>query len=117
MILKTDKEPVLDTLKEKIRTYNIDVIPEANPNGDKRKNGRAERAVQQAEKLIRTLKAATEALLQVRIQVQHPFFSYLVLHAVDSWNKYQILADGETPWQKWKGRVYKGEMTEFGSTE
>ena len=88
-------------------------IIENAPTGDSRANGRAERAVQQVEKQTRTLKLAVEEELG-KFSVKHPCFAWLVLHAADVYNKYQVGADGLTAYERLRGRPFSGSMYEFG---
>ena len=47
--------------------------------------------------------------------VKHPAFPWLVVHAADVLNKFQVQTNGLTPYENVKGRAYSGLMLEFGS--
>ena len=63
-------------------------VPENSAVGASASNGRAERAVQAVEDLVRTLKAALESHLNWKMPVVHPVFRWLVEHAADIMNKW-----------------------------
>ena len=81
---------------------------------DSQSNGVAERAVQSAESIVRTHKLALENKLKRKVPSRHPIMTWLVEHAVDMLNKYSVGSDGETPYERIRGKAYHGEMFEFG---
>ena len=116
VILKSDQEPSLVSLIEgviKMRGAEL-TVPEYSPVGDSQANGQAERGVQTIEGLTRTHKIGLEEKLGKKIPVESAVFSWLVEHCADLHNKFHVFADGQTSYEKVKGRAYKGEMLEFG---
>ena len=87
---------------------------EHSPVGDSRANGLAEGAVQSIEKQVRILKSSTEENV-AKFRVTHKIFPWLVLHAADVLNKFLVGADGQTAYERVKGRAYNGVMLEFAS--
>ena len=46
--------------------------------------------------------------------VKHPAFTWLIMHAADVINKFFVQADGQTCYEKIRGRAHSGVMFEFG---
>ena len=115
VLIRTDGEHAIRDLAEKVADLRApETVLEHTPKGDSRANGRVERAVQTIEKQVRVMKMSTEELVG-KFGVKHRAFPWLVVHAADVLNKYQVQADGLTPYEKVKGREYSGLMLEFGS--
>ena len=77
-------------------------------------NGRAERAVQAVEDLVRTLKAALESRLHWKLPTTHPVFRWLVEHSADIMNKHAINKSGFTPYEELHGKRPRERRVEFG---
>ena len=73
------------------------MIMEASPVGEPQSNGRVENAVRRVKGQVRTMKEALEYRYRARI---------LATHSVGK--------DGRTPYQRWKGKKFRKEVTEFG---
>ena len=116
LILRCDQEPAIVDLMNKVSDLRASpTLVEHSPVGDSQANGLAERAVQSVQKQVRTLLLALERNLGMAIGVLHPCFPWLVEHAADVLNKFQLGKDGMSAWQRLKGRPYSGLMLEFGS--
>ena len=114
VVLRSDGEVAIRDLLSRVSAMRASqTVMECTPKGDSRANGRVERAVQQVEKQTRVLKLAVEEVLG-KFSVRHPAFTWLVLHAADSYNKFQVGTDGRTAYEKIRGRPYSGSMMEFG---
>ena len=115
VILRSDGELAIRDLLSKVASLREgETLLEQSPPGDSKANGTAERAIQTVEKHTRTLKIATERRLGVKISVRHPAFPWLVLHASDCYNKFQVHRDGLTTYHRLKGRPYSGLCLELG---
>ena len=118
--MKSDQEPALIDLLNGIARKRTEIIPDSvtliehPPSHDPQANGMAERAVQSLESMVRTLKLGIEARKGARIPVRHSTFSWMVEHAADLLTKYVVGGDGRTPYERLKGRAYRGELYEFG---
>ena len=113
LLLRSDGENAIKDLLEKVAYVRAsETILEHTPVGDSRANGRVERAVQSVEKQVRVLKLATENSVG-KFSVSHAIFPWLVLHAADVMVKFRVGADGQTPYERLKGREYSGIMMEF----
>jgi hypothetical protein len=115
--VKTDQEPALVDLVNKICSSRPDsrAVTSHSDVGDSKGNGLAERAVQQVEGMIRAHKLAVESRMKAMLPVNHPLLRWLVEHAADVLNRYNVGRDGRTPYQRLKGRRFVGNMLEFGA--
>ena len=78
--------------------------------GDSKGNVFAERAVQQVEEMVRVHKLALENAVGKRIPIDHPCIPWLVQHAVDLVNRFLVMKDGTTAYQRVKGaKEYIGD--------
>ena len=82
--------------------------------GESQSNGRAERGVQLAEDLIRTLKSAFEARLDIKLGSTHPVMHWLVEYSGVLLSKYSVGEDGRTAFQNLHGKKNHGRLVEFG---
>ena len=87
MMLKSDQEPALKELlravkRERVEQIEFDgVMEEESPVGESASNGLVERAIQDVQAQMRTLKLAVEHRYQNRIEDSHPILPWLVKHA------------------------------------
>ena len=118
VVFKTDQEPALVDLVKQIcalRPSSRSCLTHSGV-GDSKGNGLAERAVQSLEEMIRVHKLTFESRLKTSLKCVHPPIAWLVEHCADVLNRYNIGADGRTPYQRLKGRKFVGHMLEFGSS-
>ena len=116
--LKSDQESALKDLVHEVQLIRgrqkLETLIEESKVYDSQSNGIAERAVQSVETITRTHKLALEKKLGVVIPSKHPIMTWLVEHAADMLNKYQVRSDGRTSYERIRVKPYKGEMIEFG---
>ena len=89
-------------------------VAEFSAIGESASNGRAERAVQAVEDLLRTLKSALEARIKARIPVDHAVMRWLVEHVSTILNRYSVNEDGKTPCFAFHGKRAADKLVEFG---
>ena len=114
LVYKTDQEHSLKSaIGEALRrtgksgTFEaFEAVPENSAVGKSASNGRAERAVQAVEDLLRTLKSALEARLQSKIPVSHPVMRWLIEHTANVLTRYSVNPDGQTPYQVLHGKRF-----------
>ena len=63
---------------------------------------------------MRTMKEALDYRYGIRIKASHPVLSWIPRQAAATLTRYSIGKDGRTPHQRWKGRVFRKEVAEFG---
>ena len=116
VIVKCDQENALVDLVKAIAKCRGDkeTVVEHSKAKDSQTNGVAERAVQSIEGLVRTMKFALEKRLGVQISSSHPLMAWIVEHAAETLNRFHVGPDGRTPFERIKGKAYKGEVVEFG---
>ena len=92
----------------------VEAIPERSAVGESQSNGKAERAVQEAEDNIRTMKLALEERLGCRLGSQSPVMKWLCEHVAANLNRFNVGDDGCTPYQRLHGKRYSGHVLELG---
>ena len=104
LLLKSDGEPAVRDLLDKVANLrSAETILEHSPKEDSRANGLVEKAIQGIEKKVRVLKMSTEEHVG-KFGVKHPAFPWLVVHSADVINKFHVQQDGQTCYEKVKGR-------------
>ena len=118
-VYKSDQETAIRALMtEAIRktgtSGELAPVPENSAVGASASNGRAERAIQAVEDLVRTMKAALESRLHWKLPTAHPVFRWLVEHAADIMNKHAVNQSGFTPYEELHGKRARERRVEFG---
>ena len=80
---------------------------------DPQANGMAERAVREFKEQLRAVKIALERMIKMKIQKKAPILHWMVLHAVETINRFLVGADGRTPHYRLHGRNFTGKVIEF----
>ena len=81
---------------------------------DPQANGMAERAVREFKEQLRAVKLALERRIKTKIQKQAPILQWMVMHAVETINRFVVGADGRTPHYRLHGRNFIGKVLEVG---
>ena len=84
------------------------------PKGSHASNGAAERAILEVARQVRTLVHALETRYPgYRLKTKGHVFPWLVRHA--SWliTRFLVKDDGRTPYERLRGRDYKGEIVDY----
>ena len=90
------------------------IMFEESPVGESKSNGEIERAVQEAQGRIRSVKLNLESRYGRRIQRNENIVPWMIRHAVQMRNRVAIGQDGKTSWKILKGRDFKRDVAEFG---
>ena len=122
VVYKTDQEYSLKgMIEEALRrtgragTFeSFEAVPEASAVGESASNGRAERAVQSIEDMVRTLKIALESRITARIPSIHPILKWTVEHSATVLNRYRVNESGKTPYEEIHGQRSTMKIVEFG---
>ena len=80
------------------------IVPEHSAVGESQSNGNAERAVQQEEDQVRTIKSALASRIGAKIPSSHPLVRWMVEHSVDILNKYTVNISGISPYEELHGQ-------------
>ena len=126
MVYKSDQEPALKATVEyaltKIgRTGDakggddfLQLVPEYSAVGESPSNGRAERAIQTIEDMVRTYLHALEGRIKTKVSTAWPVVRWLVEHAASMVNRFTTNPDGVTPYAALHGRNSGERQVEFG---
>ena len=80
-------------------------VPGHSHTGESQSNGQAERSVQMVEDMVRTLKAALEDRLEIRIESTSPSMRWLFMHAGFLLSKYHVGPDHMTGFMRLHGKT------------
>ena len=117
VVLKSNQESSLGVVLKLLRTHRGDqtqTMTEHSPVGESKSNWFIEGTIQSVEGQIRTLRSAIEARIGQNIFPGGALFAWLVVHAANLINMYEVGKDGRTPYQRLKGRKLTSNMIEFG---
>ena len=124
LILKTDQEASILALAKSVKdSFPGEIILESSPKGQSKSNGEAERAVQTAQGLARTLKDFVEQAANFSFDPSSPVIAWMIEYGGVLHNLFHLGEpnDGMTAYHRWKGRPWKiplppfGECVEFSS--
>ena len=117
VVVRTDQEPsIIDMLKAVAKERgDVKTIIETAARSESKGNGKAEKAVQSIEEMVRTLIIGLEERCGEKLTVTESFFPWLLEHACDLLNKYKVRRGNKTAWGTLKGRPYSGEVYPFGT--
>ena len=117
-VFKSDQEPSILALKARIIEAlgsDFEVVPETSAVGGHESNGTVERAIRAIGNTVRTLKIATEQSCNVELDSTCPALQWLVQHAgAILSSRFEVGADGRTPYQRLKGKECKAKIPSFG---
>ncbi|CAE6957274.1 RE1 [Symbiodinium sp. CCMP2592] len=115
VILMTDGEPAIRSLAE-AAAKQIGTgaqLQHAPKETHGQSNGAAERAILETARQVRTLAHAVEAKYPgLHITNETELYPWLVRHSGWLITRYLVKADGRTPYERLRGREYKGEIVE-----
>ena len=82
--------------------------------GDHQANGEIEIAIKEFEKQIRVLKIGLEQKIQKVLKDDHPIMAWIPEYAGFLLSRFQVAADGKTPYERLKGKEYRRALVDFG---
>ena len=89
-------------------------IHESSPVGSSQSNGFIERAIQDEEGHIRTIKLDLESRIKGKIPSSHDIMPWLIEYAAVLINRGQVGADGKTAYERLKGKKASLPGLQFG---
>ena len=96
------------------RGEETQIMIEHSPVGDSKSNGFIERTIQSIEGQIRTLRSATQSRIGVKMVPGSALYAWMITHAANLINLYEIGPDGRVPYQRLRGCKLRTDMLEFG---
>ena len=115
LVLRGDGDSsLMDLLTRVAQLRRAKTIIEHGPRDDGQAHGRAERSVRTIEELVRVQLTDFEARTGESVDHLSNLFGWIVRHATDLSNKRMAARDGTTPWEKMRGRPYRGQLLRFG---
>ena len=126
IVYKSDQEPaIVSMITEALSRANRagdgrpsdtvnQAVPEWSAVGESASNGRAERAVQQVQDMLRTYLHALESRIKRSVSCSHPIVRWMVEHVMHMLNRYTINPDGVSPYAALHGRRAAERHAEFG---
>ena len=118
--IQTDGEPAILALAKNIRqaagaSGDMDSISlRRSPVHSHASNGAAEVAVKIVKGLLRTIIVATAKAYDVPIKLKSAILPWALRHAAFTYNRFQVLKSGRTPFEQLKLTKFNATMMEFG---
>ena len=114
MILKSDDEPAIKSLKAAVqREMGAAVRTEVSPPYDDPAKG-GENTVRRLKGQVRTIRSGLENHMGVTVERSHPIVPWMIRHAGALITRYQVGPDGKTAHERLRGRAYDRAVAEFG---
>ena len=107
-------ETVVDSQATCVARDEPRTVHEASPVGSSQSNGFIERAIQDEEGQIRTIKSDLESRIQGAIPSSHNLVPWLVEYAAVLLNRGQVGSDGKTAYERLKGKKASLPGLQFG---
>lgn len=119
MFVRSDDENAILALIRKAAVHprsetGIEAVPDPVRVGDSDANGAAEGAVKEVKAKCRTVAAATEQLLQIKLAANFVLLPFLVLYACRTINTGRRGTDGKTAYELRYGKAWRGKWAIFG---
>ena len=108
IIVKTDNEPALVALVEAWSRYRAakgggKMIMEHSPVRSSKSNGVVEKAVQEVQGMVRTMRSALEDKWGMKMSMEHPIWAWLIEYSAFVWSRYRVGKDGKTAYERING--------------
>ena len=116
IILRGDQEAALEHLLHEVAKArgNLETIVEHSPVRDSSSSGVAEKGVQSLEGMVRAHLLELDEKIGEKLPLSQPWFSWMIEFCADVFNKHQVGKDGNTAWERIKGRKCHESAIEFG---
>ena len=113
IIFKTD-QPAMVALQESVKVASdVEITMRNSPVGESQSNGVVEKAVRDIEDEVRTLKAAIEDRLGIRLETKSPMLTWLVEHAAWLYKDCNECKDHKTAVERLQGGRSVKQVAEF----
>ena len=112
--LKTDGEPALEVARQIKEISEAEMVQKDPLTYEQNTNGLAERVVREFKEQLRATKLALERRIKSEISPKSPILLWMVVHAIETINRFLVGSDGRTPHYRLHGKEFKGSIVEFG---
>ena len=121
IVVKSDQEPAIAAIVSEVGRVRAAsgggrYIVEATPVGSSGSNGVVERAIRSVEQQVRVMKDALEHRTGLQLAPRHPLMTWLVEYASHLLNRFEVSHDGQTSYERCKGKRAKTLGIEFGES-
>ena len=116
VILKSDQGPSIVAFCDAVKNgWHGEIVPEASPEGESKRNGEAERAVQSVPGLARTLKDFLGQKSGIALEFWSPLLAWLVEHSSNLLLLFHKGEphDGHTAYMRLRGKPWRIELPSF----
>ena len=115
LIIRSDQEPAIQSIKRKVAEYRTGrTMPEVNAVGERKGNGRVEEAGKRIRDQARVLKDQAEYRAGGKVKADSDVMQWLIRWAAMVQTRCKKGPDGETAYQRMKGRKCTLEVVPFG---
>eukprot|EP00973_Karenia_brevis_P058798 8188391-Karenia_brevis.AAC.1 len=122
IILKSDQEPSIQAVQAAVKEgRSSETILENSPVGESRSNGLTEKAVQEVQGMVRTIKDHMDQKLtrwkkegDDDAEVSGAELAWMITHAANLITRYKVGQDGRTSYQRLKGKRCSHLALPFG---
>ena len=112
---RSDGEHPIRSFLGAVKTaWDGEVVPEKSPPGESASNGAAEKTVQTAKAVFRSVLFGLEENLGARIPADHPLMSWILVHGTSCQRRYAVGHNGKTAFENLNGRKPQNQVVEFG---
>ena len=119
VIVKSDQEPAVQAIitavgKTRAAAGGGRMVVEASPVGQSASNGIAERAIGSVGAQMRVIRSALQERWGVKLEGEHPIFTWMAEYAAVLLNRFEVGQDGKTSYERSRGKKAKMMGLEFG---
>ena len=115
MTLKCDNEVALLAVRAKAaELMRTEAVMEEPTEGDKQANGVIEQANLAIESQLGTLIDELGRHIEEELNATDHITKWAARHAAYIKTRFQVGADGKTPYERWKGKAFRQPLLEFG---
>ena len=115
IIMKSDNEPAIVALREKVgRRLGGVIIPEGPARGESSSNGKIEEAGKTMRNLVKTWKDHVEYHANIKLEPHDPIILWMCRWAGMAYNRFHVGEDGKTPWERARGRKCHMDVVPIG---
>ncbi len=113
--MKSDQETAMRALQQRVqKSVNCEMVLSNSKRYDSKSNGKIEKAIQEVEGHVRTLKLHTENRIGQTIPPGHPVVHWMIEYAAELINMFKIIHKRTTPREALRGKHTLRRLAEFG---